>query len=127
MRGPIIKRWAAFCYSFFFFAGKSVDDMIKLVGKFPESLTRERLLSSASLLTLLDTHSGNYMRQAFEGVAYCHSRNVLHRDIKGRNILLDGSGNAKIADFGSAKTVDSTPAHCIDFDSIPIVALMDHC
>jgi serine/threonine protein kinase len=46
------------------------------------------------------------MQQLFSAIAYCHSKNVLHRDIKGRNILVEQNGIAKLADFGSAKTVD---------------------
>jgi cyclin-dependent kinase 12/13 len=36
------------------------------------------------------------------GLEHCHSRGVLHRDIKGSNLLLDNNGILKIADFGLA-------------------------
>jgi hypothetical protein len=38
-----------------------------------------------------------------DGVAHAHSKNVIHRDIKAANILLDAAGRPKIADFGLAK------------------------
>ena len=44
-------------------------------------------------------------RQVVTGLAYCHTKNVLHRDIKLDNILLDGKGRVKIADFGVSKYV----------------------
>lgn len=45
-----------------------------------------------------------YARQLLAGLWYCHEREVLHRDIKGSNLLVDNNGNLKIADFGLART-----------------------
>ncbi len=45
-------------------------------------------------------------RQIVYGLAHIHSRNVLHRDIKLDNILLDGDGGVKICDFGVSKIID---------------------
>ncbi|KAG6527690.1 hypothetical protein ZIOFF_009816 [Zingiber officinale] len=50
-----------------------------------------------------------YMKQLFEGLAHCHSRGVLHRDIKGSNLLIDSNGILKIADFGLATFFNSDP------------------
>ena len=44
-------------------------------------------------------------KQIIEGIGYIHSKKILHRDIKLDNILLDGKGNVKIADFGVSKQV----------------------
>lgn len=43
-----------------------------------------------------------YLQQLLQGLDHCHSRGVLHRDIKGSNLLLDNGGILKIADFGLA-------------------------
>jgi MAP/microtubule affinity-regulating kinase len=45
-------------------------------------------------------------RQVVYGLAHIHSRNVVHRDIKLDNILLDSDGGVKICDFGVSKVID---------------------
>ena len=40
------------------------------------------------------------------GIAYLHKSLIVHRDIKLENILLDGHGHIKIADFGVSKKID---------------------
>ena len=45
-------------------------------------------------------------RQIVYGLGHIHSRNVLHRDIKLDNMLLDSDGAIKICDFGVSKIID---------------------
>eukprot|EP00898_Chlorokybus_atmophyticus_P008723 jgi/Chlat1/8852/Chrsp91S08186 len=44
-----------------------------------------------------------YLKQLLTGLHYCHKNNVLHRDIKGSNLLINNQGVLKLADFGLAR------------------------
>lgn len=69
--------------------GGSIAAMLKQYNTFPEQLTR------------------NFTRQILDGLSYLHNRNIIHRDIKGANILVDNRGAVKISDFGVSKQTTS--------------------
>lgn len=62
----------------------SLHTICKKFGKFPESLVAV------------------YICQVLEGLLYLHEQGVIHRDIKGSNILATKEGGVKLADFGVA-------------------------
>ncbi|XP_034046465.1 mitogen-activated protein kinase kinase kinase 3 [Thalassophryne amazonica] len=72
-----------------FMPGGSVKDQLKAYGALTENVTRK------------------YTRQILEGVSYLHSNMIVHRDIKGANILRDSVGNVKLGDFGASKRLQT--------------------
>ncbi|KAL3481578.1 hypothetical protein BJX99DRAFT_218537 [Aspergillus californicus] len=62
----------------------SLHSIAKNFGRFPETLV------------------GVYMSQVLHGLLYLHDQGVIHRDIKGANILTTKEGLVKLADFGVA-------------------------
>jgi serine/threonine protein kinase len=81
-------------------------DMVKLEASYWMEFVQGGTLSA--LVRSLDeplqeTVARKYIRQVTEGLAYLHRRKIIHRDVKGENILVDGAGKVKIADFGSSK------------------------
>lgn len=65
--------------------GGLVLSMLLLYGPFEEPLIR------------------NFVRQVLIGLSYLHGEDIIHRDIKGANILIDIKGTVKISDFGILK------------------------
>lgn len=68
--------------------GNSIDHQLKVHGPFPEFIIKY------------------YTVQMLQALIYCHGMGVIHRDLKGKNILVTSKGMIKLADFGSAKLTD---------------------
>ena len=46
--------------------------------------------------------------QVGSALEYAHAKNIMHRDIKGPNILVTSNGHLKLTDFGHAKDMKKT-------------------
>ncbi|ETV99377.1 STE/STE11 protein kinase, variant 1 [Aphanomyces invadans] len=67
--------------------------------------------SIASMLAQYDVFNldliRKFTRQILLGVEYLHSKSIIHRDVKGANVLVNEQGVAKLADFGCSKQLSS--------------------
>ena len=66
-------------------SGGSINVLLRKYGRFNETLVRI------------------YTKHILQGLDYLHAHNVVHRDIKGANVLVDNNGVCKLADFGGSK------------------------
>lgn len=55
-------------------------------------------------------HLKCYMKQLLEGLLFLHRSNILHRDIKSANLLINNQGMLKLADFGLARPIERRDA-----------------
>ncbi|XP_019378356.1 PREDICTED: mitogen-activated protein kinase kinase kinase 3-like [Gavialis gangeticus] len=86
LRDPLERTLSIFME---YMPGGSIKDQLKEHGALTENVTRK------------------YTRQILEGVRYLHRNRIVHRDIKGANILRDSAGNVKLADFGTSKRLQT--------------------
>ena len=68
--------------------GGSLQDLLKRYSIFPEALVAQ------------------HAYQILLAIEYLHDQGILHRDIKGANVLLSKDGYCKLADFGLAMRLD---------------------
>ncbi|KAK6050406.1 hypothetical protein COOONC_12089, partial [Cooperia oncophora] len=82
----LLKCLRPYCSSAFFWGG-SLEKYLLKKGRFEEF--------SSSLI----------IQQTASALEYCHSKRIVHRDVKPANILVTGNGVVKLADFGISDKV----------------------
>ncbi|KAF0910702.1 hypothetical protein E2562_004694 [Oryza meyeriana var. granulata] len=90
---------------------KNVVQFIGACTKPPNLCIVTEYMSGGSIYDYLHKHKGVFKLPALLGVAmdvskgmsYLHQNNIIHRDLKTANLLMDESGTVKVADFGVAR------------------------
>eukprot|EP01064_Diplonema_japonicum_P001729 TRINITY_DN11148_c0_g1_i1.p1 TRINITY_DN11148_c0_g1~~TRINITY_DN11148_c0_g1_i1.p1 ORF type:complete len:618 (+),score=83.88 TRINITY_DN11148_c0_g1_i1:54-1907(+) len=93
--------------------GASFDPEARLINLFMEYVSGGSLAKFVKNLpgTLPEEAGKAYIKQVLRGLEYLHSHNIVHRDIKGDNILINHQeGIVKITDFGSSRKIHQTIA-----------------
>jgi len=102
-------------------ASLSHSHVLKLVGlsiQAPYTYIISEYCKNGSLDKYIQSHPGqvsyrmriDWVREVAEGMAYLHSKDITHRDLKLSNLLLDAELHVKVADLGTA-AISSNQKH----------------
>lgn len=75
------------------------DRSLTLVFEYLDSDLKQYLDHCGNLMNMHNVKI--FMFQLLRGLAYCHHRKILHRDLKPQNLLINERGELKLADFGA--------------------------
>lgn len=77
------------------------ENSLTLVFEYLEKDLKQYMEECGNLLNMNNVKL--FLFQLLRGLAYCHKRRVLHRDLKPQNLLIGQQGELKLADFGLAR------------------------
>ncbi|XP_055322807.1 serine/threonine-protein kinase mig-15 isoform X13 [Sitodiplosis mosellana] len=87
-------------------AGK--DDQLWLVMEYCGAGSVTDLVKSTKGQSLKEEWIAYICREILRGLSYLHTNKVIHRDIKGQNVLLTDNAEVKLVDFGVSAQLDRT-------------------
>ncbi|CAL8300888.1 unnamed protein product, partial [Boreogadus saida] len=85
-----------------------IDDQLWLVMEFCGAGSVTDLIKNTKGSSLKEEWSAYICREILRGLAHLHQHKVIHRDIKGQNVLLTENAEVKLVDFGVSAQLDRT-------------------
>lgn len=77
------------------------ENHLTLVFEYLEKDLKQYMEDCGNILSMNNVRL--FLFQLLRGLAYCHQRRILHRDLKPQNLLINEKGELKLADFGLAR------------------------
>ena len=82
------------------------EEMHFIVMEYIKGKTLKKYINEFAPLT--PARSVQIMKQLTSAISHAHENQIIHRDIKPQNILVDSEGNVKVTDFGIATSLSAT-------------------
>ncbi|KAJ8772678.1 hypothetical protein K2173_027855 [Erythroxylum novogranatense] len=113
------KQWREFAQEVFIMRKVRHKNVVQFIGastRPPSLCIVTEYMSGGSVYDFLHKKKGRldfpfFLRVAIDvskGVNYLHQNNIIHRDLKAANLLMDENGVVKVADFGVARVKDQS-------------------
>src|SRR5699024_12430571 len=82
------------------------DHILYMVMEYVDGMTLKEYVQQHGPIDV--SEAIDIMKQITSAIAHAHENNIVHRDIKPQNIMIDTYGNVKVTDFGIAVALSAT-------------------
>ena len=100
-----------------FFGASIHDDHLHIIMEYTEHGTLDNYMK---INKLNNNITWKFFGQLCAAVSYLHKNNIIHRDIKSSNILIDNNSNIKLIDFGVSKILNTYMKYTKSFVGTPL-------